>query len=166
MAQEQRIHTPLVESAIKVEPATPPGMSLNTRVQRVWSLLFGRRENTLQPVYASRGGMLGTVDMDLNGWKLIQHGHAASGWFDLGEVADFVMFGGITTVAGIPYVEFGMETGIVTHVSIARTWSTLSPVGAEQNGACGHFHGRCRWFNGVNIFAVNGYVVAYVAPKR
>lgn len=167
MRDVQKVITPLVESAIKVEPATPPSMGINTRIQRAWAFMFGRRENTLQPIYASRGGMMGTVALDLNGWRLAYNAVPTDdAWTDMGEMVDLVIFGGADNCNAYPYIEFGPTTGTVQYVMLPDQISLGEPIGAPMNVYAGRLHARVRWYQGVNIFGDVGHVIGYVAPNR
>lgn len=166
MAKEQRLITPLVESGIQVEPPTPPAMGLNTRIQRAWSMLFGRRENTLQPIYASRGGMLGVVALDLNGWTLAYTGTPEDSWTDMGQIVDLIMFAGFDDALLAPSMQFGPDGATITHT----VFPSIVTVGYDGSDALiavsGCIHVRTRWIRTFNCFAWDGLLTAYTAPKR
>jgi len=166
MAKEQRLITPLVESGIQVEPPTPPSMGLNTRIQRAWSMLFGRRENTLQPVYASRGGMLGVVPLDLNGWTMVYHDDPTTGWANFGQIVDLVFYSGLDLTMVAPYLEFGPDGVNTTHIVTPTVYSIGFDGEANIQVVSGYAHVRSRYMKGTGCFESGGMVAAYTAPKR
>lgn len=162
----QKLVTPLVESNVVLEPRTPSAMPVGTWLQRAWSMVLGRRENTLQPVYADRAGLLGVVPLDLNGWTMVYDEPYEQGWTDLGRVVDLVL---MTVAAGSgapPTIGFGMDGATVlqhvgpitsSQIFIAAAWCTLSTI---------VFHGQARWYYGGAGIHTDSRVMAYTAPER
>jgi len=167
MREQQKLQTPLVESNLRLEPPTLPSMPVIERIQRSWSMLFGRRENTLQPIYASRAGMLGVVGCDLNGWRMAYNAVPTENtWTDMGEVVDFIMYNGLDNGDAAPYLELGMVTGTVLQVHLPQSYIYFAETPVIGQALSGLVHVRARWFRGVNLFAMAAHVVGYVAPER
>jgi len=166
MAPEQKLITPLVESSIQMEPGTVPGMKINSRIQRAWSFMFGRRDNILQPVFANQAGMLGVVNLDMTGWELVYNAAGVDDWTDMGRIVDLVMFVGLNDTDNIAYMDFGMKTGVITHAFVPQSVNCGFLAVGIYYTAAGYFHGRCRWYRGHTMFGVEGRVMAYTAPKR
>lgn len=56
---EQKLKDLLTEQGIALEPATPPGKTVSTLIQRGWNLLFGRKGTFLYAAHVERlGGLM------------------------------------------------------------------------------------------------------------
>lgn len=167
MAQEQKLQTPLVESKIHVEPATPPGMGINTRIQRAWSMLFGRRDHVLQPIYGSPAGMLGVVNLDLNGWTLAYTGAPAENtWTDMAQLVDLVIYGGVNNNNLVPLMQFGPATGNIQYAEVPANVTKGFDAAGTFIFTAGIFHAQVRWYRGIEMFNVSSRVCGYTAPER
>lgn len=166
MPEIQKLVTPLVESNIVLEPPTPPALPLNTRIQRVWSLLFGRRDNTLQPIYADRAGMLGVVALDLNGWTKVYDAALVQAWTDLGRIVDLVTIVGVCGAAVVPHLAFGMVTGTAIYRAVPVAMAQVNHDAAWWNLAVLQVHARVRWYEGTADWLTSSRVIAYTAPDR
>ena len=166
MPETQKVKTPLVERDIKVEPSTPPDMPLLPRIQRAWSLLFGKRQNTLQPIYADRAGQLGVVNLDLNGWNKVYNSDTSGGWVDMGFMVDLVIYSGTDATSTAPWLYLGWTTGDTRYVVVPQAVSMIYYDESFWKMCTGWACCRCRWYFGTAIFGGGGRIVGYTAPDR
>lgn len=166
MAEPQRIGVPLVEENLGLQPPTAPPMRLGVFVQRVWSLLFGRRGNMLRALYANNGGALGIAPIPLTDMKLIFSGAIISdAWQPLGAFADVISYelngdGIINTLCE------GSVDGATAICKQAAQGISVYGAGGDDftGGFCGVLHARVKAirFPGLSGCAnVQGCIAAY-----
>lgn len=58
--QQQKLRTILTEQGVKLDPTTPPSLTLNPGLSRVWSTMWGRDGNDLRVVQVDGNGQVVT----------------------------------------------------------------------------------------------------------
>jgi hypothetical protein len=101
LPQGATIITPMSEMGIEIDPKGLGPRKLSTFVQRAWSLLFGKRGNSLIPLTADSSGVLYCREepitdyqasyqegfLNAGGWVLVDFGHVCRRLFVVGEQA-------------------------------------------------------------------------------
>ncbi len=164
MIEPQRLQTPFTEQNIQIDPATPSQQIIQPWIQRTWAMMFGRRDNVMQPIYANKAGQLAVMMPCLEGWTLSYNAAASAGWQDMGSVMDLVFVMGYNTSVGLPYMTFGLETGVARHVvfpsAIGMGWDGFNAVNLLHVT----LFAKARWYCGTNMFVGSGHVIGYTAP--
>lgn len=147
MAEAQRLLTPLTEEGIQLEPATPPQKRVAHFIQRAWSMMFGRRGNVLQAIYADRGGAMAIASVPLSDLVLVSQGNCGfPGWTDLGGWADIIYYWADGLEVSCEPVQFGIESGTPLWYHFPQAVSVFASAGAGWSGAVsGVAHCRCKF---------------------
>ncbi len=166
MAEPQRIGTPLVEANVALEPPTPHALTISTFIQRTWSLLFGRRKNTLRALYANNGGALAVAPIPLTDMVYVgTFTIADETWIDLGKLVDLVMYQYDASVILHSIVEGSVDGTNAVCADIGRLVSVRTEAGQGFDGNVGGvFYARVQHvrFPGLSIAAqLQGRLVAY-----
>jgi len=74
MNNEQPVETLLREVGIELGPPYPEPLTVGHRIQRVWSLLFGRHNEELRPLWCNAAGALGVVPVPLTDMDYVDGG--------------------------------------------------------------------------------------------
>ncbi|GAI98279.1 unnamed protein product [marine sediment metagenome] len=107
MSEEQPVETPLREVGIDLVPPYPKPLTVGHRIQRVWSLLFGKRGEDLIPVHCNLAGAISVVPFPLTDMEYVESGELVeatpkvlAGFADLVIVKCYGLAGGFPHLAG------------------------------------------------------------------
>lgn len=74
MSEDQPVETPLREVGIDLVPPYPKPLTVGHKIQRVWSLIFGKHQDDLIPVYCSLSGGIHVAPIPLTDMEWVESG--------------------------------------------------------------------------------------------